>query len=116
MKILSARIHGCLDYVTVVGFAIAPTMLGLAGIPKMICYGLAGIHLLLTFLTDFPLGVAKLVPNAVHGVIELVVSIALMALPWLLGFTAMPAARNFFIAVGAVIFMVWLLTDYRSRP
>ena len=111
MKIVSARMHGYLDYITVVGFAVAPALFALEGLPKMICYSLAGIHLVVTLLTDFPLGVAHLIPSAVHGAIELVVSVALVALPWVLGFAAIPAARHFFIAAGAVIFLVWLLTE-----
>jgi hypothetical protein len=114
MKILSARLHGYLDYVTVLGFAVAPTLLGLEGLPKLICYGLAGVHLCLTLLTDFPLGAAKLIPCKIHGVIEFVVSIALVVLPWALGFATDPAARNFFMAAGVTIFLVWLLTNYKT--
>ena len=113
MRILSARTHGILDYVTVIGFALAPSVLGLDGLPKWICYALAGIHLLLTLLTDFPLGALKLIPGAVHGFIELMVSIVLVILPWILGFAVLPVARNFFIAVGVIIFIVWRLTEYR---
>jgi hypothetical protein len=112
MRILSARAHGYLDYITVVGFACAPALLGFDGLPKWICYGLAAIHLSLTLLTNFPLGVAKLIPSGIHGLIELIVSIALIILPWAMGFASNPAARNFFILIGVTIFIVWLLTDY----
>jgi len=114
MKVLSARKHGVLDYVTVIGFALAPAVLGLDGLPKWISYALAGIHLLLTLLTNFPLGAAKLIPFTLHGLIEFIVSIALVLLPWVLGFAAIPAERNFFIAVGVTIFIVWLLTNYKT--
>jgi len=114
MKGLSTRAHGYLDYVTVVGFALAPALLALERVPKLICYGLAGIHLLLTLLTDFPLGVAKLVPSKAHALIEFIVSIVLVILPWVLEFAENPVARNFFIAAGVTIFVVWLLTDYKS--
>src|SRR5258706_3213161 len=115
MKILSAHTHGFLDYATIVGFALAPALLGLEGQPKWICYGLAGIHLLLTLLTDFPLGAAKLIPSAVHGLIELIVSVALVILPWVLGFAENPAARNFFIAAVGTIFLVWVIDRCKSR-
>jgi len=114
MKILSARVHGYLDYITVVGFALAPALLGLEGLPKYVCYGLAGVHLFLTLLTDFPLGAAKLVPCRIHGLIELIVSITLVVLPWVLGFATNPAARIFFVAIGVTIFVVWLLTNYKK--
>ena len=115
MRIMSSRVHGYLDYVTVAGFALAPSLIGLAGAPKWVCYMLAGVHLLLTLLTDFPLGARPLIPLKVHGVIEFVVSIVLIVLPWVLGFSAYAAARNFFLAAGITIFIVWLLTDYNTK-
>lgn len=115
MKFISARTHGVLDYVTVIGFALLPTVLGLDGLPKWICYALAGVHLLLTLLTDFPLGAFKRIPFALHGLIELIVSIALVFLPWVLGFADYAAARYFFVAAGGTIFVVWALTQYSEK-
>lgn len=112
MSVLSPRAHGYLDYLTVVLFALAPTVLGLTGLPAQIAYALAAIHLLLTLVTHFPLGVAKIVPLPAHGAIELVVSVALVALPWLAGFAADATARWFYVVLGIVIFVVWLLTRY----
>jgi hypothetical protein len=116
MKILNSNIHGILDYAVVVAFAIAPAVLGLGGLPAIISYALAAIHLLLTLVTAFPLGAVKIVPLRVHGAIEFVVSIALLALPWLLNFASDMTARNFYVGAGILIFAVWLITDYRDEP
>ncbi len=62
MKVLSPTIHGILDYVVVIAFALAPALLGLSGLPAAISYSLAVVHLLLTLATAFPLGAVKLVP------------------------------------------------------
>lgn len=113
MKILSPKMHGILDYAVVVFFLVSPGLFGLAGLPATVAYALAGIHLLLTLVTAFPAGLVKLVPLPVHGAIELVVSVALPALPWLAGFAAVAVARNFYIGAGAAIFVTWLVTDYR---
>ena len=112
MKILSPKIHGYLDYVVVIAFLAAPTLFGLSGIPAVISYALSIIHLMVTLLTDFPLGIAKAIPMKLHSTIELLVSFTLMALPWLLGFASVIPARNFYIAAGVVIFITWLVTDY----
>jgi hypothetical protein len=114
MKILSPKIHGYLDYVVVVGFLLAPKLLGLSGIPATIAYLLAPIHLLVTLLTDFPLGVFKGMSFKLHSGIEFVVSFTLIALPWLLGFASVVPARNFYIVSGVIIFLVWLITDYQA--
>lgn len=112
MKVLTQRVHGYLDYVVVVVFLAAPVVIGFSGLPATISYALAAIHLVLTLLTAFPLGIARLIPIALHSAIEFIVSIALIALPWLLGFTDDLPARSFYVTVGAVIFVVWLLTEY----
>ncbi len=112
MKVLMPRTHGILDYVTVVAFLSAPALFGLSGLPATISYLLAAVHLVLTLVTAFPFGLVKLVPFKLHGVVELVVSVVLVLLPWLLGFASTPAARNFYIGAGIVIFIVWLVTDY----
>jgi hypothetical protein len=114
MKVLNPRTHGVLDYLTVAAFLSAPALLGLTGTPALIAYSLAGIHLVLTLLTAFPLGVVKLVPMALHGALELAVSVGLVALPWILGFADHPTPRWFYIGAGAVIFAVWLITDNRG--
>jgi len=55
-----------------------------------------------------------------HGILDYAVVIlffsALPALPWLLTFSAEIAARNFYVGVGAGIFFVWLISDYRTHP
>lgn len=116
MKVLNPTIHGILDYVVVAGFALAPMLLRLSGLPATIAYLLAAVHLLLTLTTAFPLGAVKIVPLAVHGAIELVVSIALVALPWLLRFAQDTVARDFYAGAGVLIFVVWLISDYTATP
>ncbi len=112
MKILSPIIHGYLDFLTVIIFAVAPTVFGFDGLPAYISYALAAVHLLLTLVTNFPKGVIQLVPFSVHGAIEIVVAFTLIILPFILGF--MPTARNFFVGIGVVIFVVWLISNYKK--
>jgi hypothetical protein len=116
MKIFNPKVHGILDYVVVVAFALAPTVLGFSGMPATISHLLAAIHLILTLTTAFPLGVVRIVPLPLHGAIEFVVSIALIALPWIFKFALDVVARNFYVSAGALIFAVWLVTDYRTMP
>ena len=112
MKILSSTVHGILDYVVIIAFALAPTVFGLEGAPASISYILAVVHLLLTVLTAFPPGLFKIIPAFFHGWIELVVAICLILLPFVVGFVG--AARNFYLAAGVIIFIVWLITNYTT--
>jgi hypothetical protein len=114
MKILSPRIHGFIDYAVVLLFALAPTLFGFGGTPRVACYVLAAAHLGMTLLTAFPLGALKLIPFTVHGALEGVIAVALAALPWVLGFDEMAPARNFFLASAVAVALTWLITDYKA--
>jgi hypothetical protein len=114
MRILSARVHGVLDLITVAVLLLAPPIIGLGGSPAAIAYSLAAIHLLMTLLTRFPMGVWKKIPFFVHGIVELVVGIALLLLPTFAGYGPGSPAKRFYIAMGAVILVVWALTAYRG--
>ena len=117
MKMISARHHGYLDFLTVGIFLLAPTVLNLSQIPGMLAYVLAGVHLMVTLATDFPPGIFRILSFTVHGLIERIVGPVLIALPFILGFTDEPAARNFYMIMGAVIIVTGLLTNYReSHP
>ena len=115
MRILSARIHGTLDFVVVAVFLLAPLLVGLGGSPAAISYTLAVVHLLLTLMTRFPAGRWKMVPFFVHGIVELVVGIALLILPSFAGYSPGSPARRFYLAVGAAILVIWALTAYQGR-
>jgi hypothetical protein len=107
-------VHGVIDYVSVVGLLLAPTLFGLAGPAAILAYALAGIHLTMTVLTAFPAGLVKLVPLKLHGMVEIVVGLSLVVLPWVLGGVADlgSVGRLFYTGFGAVLIAVWFVTDY----
>lgn len=116
MKILSPYVHGVLDFVVVIAFALAPTVLGFAGTPRTLCYVLAVVHAAMTLLTAFPLGAIKIIPFPVHGVIEIVAGVAILLAPWILGFTDGLDAKYFYVCAGIAILVVVFLTDYKAAP
>jgi hypothetical protein len=115
MRILSPRIHGVIDLITVAVLVLGSIVVGLGGSPLAIALTLAAVHLLMTLLTDFPMGVWKRIPFFVHGIVELVVGIGLLILPSYAGYSPGSPARRFYLAMGAVILIVWALTAYRGR-
>ena len=112
MRIIDARIHGVLDLVTVVVLLLGPLLFGLGGSPAAIAYSLAAIHLLMTLLTRYPMGIWKTIPFFVHGIVELIVGIFLLILPTIQGYAPGSPARKFYMIVGAMILIVWALTRY----
>ena len=111
MRVITAGLHRVLDFATVAGFAVAPSVLGLAGLAATLGYVLAAVHLALTLLTRFPGSAARPVSLALHGAIEFAVGVALIVLPWLAGWGG--TARMFYVVAGAVILGVWALSAYR---
>ncbi|HLN80771.1 MAG TPA: hypothetical protein VK392_06220 [Thermoanaerobaculia bacterium] len=114
MRILSPRVHGVIDLITIALLVLGPLLVGLGGSPAAIAFTLAAIHLVLTLLTDFPMGAWKRIPFFVHGIIELVVGIGLLILPSFAGYGPGSPARRFYLAMGAAILVVWALTAYRE--
>lgn len=112
MKIISIKNHGFLDYITVLAFALIPTVFGLEGIPAYLSYALAVVHLSMTLLTAFPLGVVKVIPVKLHKLVETIVGPVLVIVPWVLGFSENLTARYVYVGMGLVIIAVGFLTDY----
>jgi hypothetical protein len=115
MRILDARIHGVLDLITVVLFLVGPLVFGLGGSPAAIAYTLAIVHLVMTLLTRFPMGRWPVIPFPVHGIVELIVGVALLILPSYAGYSPGSPARRFYLGMGAVILVVWALTAYGAQ-
>ncbi|MGH8559126.1 MAG: hypothetical protein ACRESZ_17065 [Methylococcales bacterium] len=115
MNKISTQNHGYLDFVTVFIFLVAPSILGLTSTAAVLAYLLTAVHLVMTLATDFPFGVVKIIPFAIHGWVERIVGPILVVIPFIIGFSDQPAARNFYIAIGFVIIIVGFLTDYTAK-
>lgn len=114
MKIISSKVHGLLDYATVVFLLAAPTIFKMEGTLCTLTYILAGVHFALTALTAFEVGLVKIIPFKLHGVIEIVVAVALGGVA--LWFKNNDNALGFYFYSGLaiVIMIVFLLTDFKS--
>ena len=114
MKPIEPRLHGYLDYVTVLIFLASPSLFGLTGAAAALAYALAGVHALMTLITDFPLGATRVLPFPYHGWVERVVGPVLIVLPFVMGFDS--PARFFYIAMGIVIVLVGPLSKTEVKP
>lgn len=111
---LNSRIHGAIDYGVVMFLLISPTYFGLPDITSKLTYALGIIHLILTICTKFELGVFKIIPFKVHGIIELIVSIALIGVAYFLGNLEGDLSRYFYMSFSIAVFITWLVTDYKN--
>jgi len=112
MKFIAPAIHGFIDYLVVVFLFISPTFFGFTGLVAVFTYALGAVHLLLTLLTNYPLGIIKVIPVTVHASIELIVGIALIVLAYTLFKDNVDGSKLYYVIFGTVILLTWLVTDY----
>ena len=113
MKPISPRTHGILDYATCGFFATAPAIFDLHGAYAIMCYVLDAGYFVVSLLTDMQLSAVRVIPFPVHGKLDLISGLILLASPWIFGFAAASeTARNVFAGSGAVFLLVYLLTDW----
>ena len=114
MKIISSKVHGLLDYATVIFLLVAPTIFKMEGILCTMTYVLAVVHFALTALTAFEVGLVKIIPFKLHGVIEIVVSAALGGVALWFSNNGNELGFYFYAGLAIVIMIVFLLTDFKS--
>lgn len=110
MNLLTREQHVVLDFATVIVFALAPLVVDLGGAAATLSYALAVIHLLMTLITSgLPRVPGRLIPLALHGMVEAVVGVVLGFVGWL-AFAGRDQA--FYLVMAAVILLVFALTPY----
>ena len=114
-KPISPRAHGVLDYATSATTAAAAEVLNFPPPARAAARALAGGYTGLAAVTDYPLAARRVVPFKAHGATEAALGLALPFVPWLLGFADHKPARNFFLGLTAVTFVVAALTDWEKR-
>lgn len=116
LKLLNPTSHGVLDYALAVAFLALPGLLEFSATAASLSYIIGIVYLGASFLTKYPLGVVKMIPFPVHGVLESIMAAAWIIMPWLFGFSGDTAARNFYVIAGIGLLAVAAITDYRSTP
>ncbi|MGY3055633.1 hypothetical protein ACVWYG_003854 [Pedobacter sp. UYEF25] len=116
MKIISAKTHAVLDFLTVIALLALPDLISLSAHAAILSYVLAGIHFLMTVTTDFSGGILKIIPFKIHGYVELLVGIILVILAFTI-FKGNNIDETYYACVGIVILIVFTITDYhKSLP
>jgi len=116
MKIIPRNVHGVLDYVVGLIVAASPWLFGFAdhGAATVIPVVLGLGALLYSLLTNYELGVARIIPFQLHLVIDFISGILLAVSPWLFNFS-----RRIYwlhLVFGLLEILVVLLSRVRSAP
>ncbi len=114
MKIISSKMHGILDYATVIFLLASPALFKMEAPLSTFTYALSSVHLGLTILTNFELGLIKVIPFRIHGLIEIVVALALAGVAFWFYNSGDALGFYYYMALAIVILIVFILTDFKS--
>ncbi len=115
LKLVPAKIHGVADYAS--GLALILVALLVGGSDEAVATGvvLGAVLLVVSVLTDYPLGIVRVVPFKVHSAGDYLGAVALIAAPFVLGFNDTDGGLTaFYIAVGVALIAISLVTDYEN--
>ena len=113
-KPIGPRAHGAIDYGFVTLQALAPSLFGLTGVARLLCYVFAAKQGVLNALTDHPLGIKRIVALRVHGQLETPFVPSLILIPWATGALKQRNARYYFLSFFVIALANYLLTDYKA--
>jgi hypothetical protein len=111
---ISPTLHGTLDYVLGAVLVLAPFVLGFESDTATTVSVVAGIaELIVAMTTDWSRGIVKLIPPAVHGMIDAVFVLALILVPFVFGFSGDDdTATAFFVILGVGGVLLVLATRF----
>ncbi|RYD80644.1 MAG: hypothetical protein EOP53_07755 [Sphingobacteriales bacterium] len=115
MKILPTRIHGMTDYMTGVLLIAAPWLFGFSDntaatyVPIVLGAGI----ILYSLITDYEMGIARIISMRTHLILDLLGGAFLAASPWLFNFDERVYLPH--LIVGLMEIAVTLITETRPR-
>ena len=113
---LPAPIHGLLDYLIGAVLVAAPFVLGFDGAAQTAAAVLLGVALLIVAAsTALPTGLVHSIPRALHALLDYAIALALIAAPFVLGFSDDGTAAPCLIVIGVLQLLQTLATRF-LRP
>ena len=111
-------VHVLLEYGLGILTILAPFLLSFDDSAADILAVLIGAGILvLAVVSDAPTGLARTLPAASHVVIDYVLGLLLIVVPFVFGFAGDDAvATAYFIALGVLFVVLAVLTRYRGKP
>jgi hypothetical protein len=113
--ILPPVVHGVLDYPLAAVLIVLPLVLGFDdAAAKWIAFALGIGAAVLAVGTAWPTGIVRVIPPLLHGYADITVTIALIVLPFVVGFSDHTTALVFYLVVGVGGLGATLVTRFEA--
>ncbi len=114
--ILPPVVHGVLDYPLAAVLIVLPLVLSFDDGPaKWIAFAFGIGAAVLAVGTAWPTGIVRIIPPLLHGYADITVTVALIVLPFIVGFSDHTTALVFYLVVGAGGLGATLVTRFEPR-
>src|SRR3954452_19271186 len=114
--ILPPVVHGVLDYPLAAVLIVLPLILSFDDTAaKWIAFAFGIGAAALAVGTAWPTGIVRIIPPLLHGYADITVTVALIVLPFIVGFSDHTPALVFYLAVGAGGLGATLVTRFEPR-
>src|SRR4051794_27137740 len=117
VRILPAWFHAIADYA--VGALLIIVALAVGGSAGAVATGVVvgAVVLVVSMLTKYPLGIAKVLPFTVHSAGDYLAAALLIIAPFVLNFNESDTGLTaFYIVAGVAVLAVSLITNYQYSP
>ena len=106
-------VHGLLDYPLAAVLIVGPLVLDFDdSAAKWIAFGLGIGAAVLAVGTNWSTGIVRVIPPLLHGYADIVATVALIVLPFIVGFSSDTTALVFYLVVGAGGLVATLATRF----
>jgi hypothetical protein len=114
--IIPPLLHGLLDYPLAAVLIVLPLVLDFDdGAAKWIAFAFGIGAAVLAVGTAWPTGIVRVIPPLLHGYTDIAVLVALIVLPFIVGFSSHTTALVFYLIVGAAGLVATLATRFEPR-
>jgi hypothetical protein len=109
------QVHGVLDYPLAAVLIAGPLVLDFDyTAATVIALAFAGVAVVQAVATNWPTGIIKIIPPLVHGYVDTVALVAMIVLPFAVGFSYRTNALLFYVIVGGLGLIATLATRFES--
>lgn len=116
MKIIHSKMHGVLDYLTVVVLLVSPTIFQMQDGLSHFTYWTAIIQFILSICTRYEWGLFRILSFPAHGFIECIAAILFVLAAFFFRHAVDMKGFYFCLALAIVYFVVFTLTDFTFVP